>query len=105
MPKMCGYVKKRSNKLMSFCTDDEKLLQKYKGIWTNIEDLKNIKLNALPVYNDRHIKTKIRTFVDKVYTNFRSLNVPEDDTECECFTVISIDCLLVYDMKYHLQVY
>ena len=105
MPKMCGYVKKRSNKLMPFCIDDGKLLQKYKGIWTNIEDLKNIKLNALPVYNDRHIKTKIRPFVDKVYTNFRSLNVPEDDTECEHFTVISIDCLLVYDKKYYLQVY
>ena len=25
--------------------------------------------------------------------------------ECEYFTVISIDCLLVYDNKYYLQVY
>ena len=27
-----------------------------------IEDLKNIELNALPVYDDRYIKTKTRTF-------------------------------------------
>ena len=39
-----------------------------------------------------------------VYTNFRSLNVPEDDVECESFTVISVDSLLVYNKKYYLQV-
>ena len=71
MPKMSGYVKTfkveggdkdKSNKLMSFHIDDEKLLEKYKVIWTKIEDLKNIELNALPVYDDRYIKTKIRTY-------------------------------------------
>ena len=36
-----------------------------------IEYLKNIKLNALPVYNDKYVKTKIRTYGGKVYTNFR----------------------------------
>ena len=41
---------------MYFCIDDEKLLEKYKAIWTKIEDFKNIKLNALPVYDDRYIK-------------------------------------------------
>ena len=110
MPKMSGYVKtfkvkEGNSKLMSFRIDDEKLLEKYKAIRIKIEDLKNIKLNALPVHDDRYIKTKIRTFGDKVYTNFRGLNVPEDDKECEYFTVISIDFLLVYDTKYYLQVY
>ena len=31
--------------------------------------------------------------------------MPEGDTECESFTVISIDSLLVYESKYYLQVY
>ena len=98
-------VKERNNKLMSFQIDNEKLLGKYKTIWTMIEDLKIIKLNTLSVYDDRLIKTKTRTFRDKVYTNFRGLNVPEDDKECKSFTVISINSLLVYDKKYFLQVY
>ena len=106
---MSGYVKTfkvedKINKLMSLRRDDEKLLEKYKAIWIKIEDLKNIELNALPVYDDRYIKTKIRTYGDKVYTNFRGLNVPEDDIECESFTVISIDSLLLYENKYYLQV-
>ena len=107
---MNGYVKtfkvkEGNNRLMPFCIDDEKLLEKYKAIWTEIEDLKNIKLNTLPVYDERYIKTKIRTFSDKIYTNFRGLNMSEDDIECESFTLISIDSLLIYENKYYLQVY
>ena len=45
------------------------------------QDLRNIKLNALPVYDDRYIKSKIKIYGDKVYTNFHGLNVPEDDIE------------------------
>ena len=83
MSKMNGYVKTfkvkegvkdKNHKLMSFFIDDEKLLEKSKAIWTKIEDLKNIKLNALPAYDDRYIKTKIRT-----------LNMPEDYIKCGFF--------------------
>ena len=110
MPKMSGYVKTfkvedKISKMMLFRINDEKLLEKYKAMWTKIEDLKNIELNYLAVYDDRYIKTKIRTYGDKVYTNVRGLNVPEDYIECECFTVISINSLLVYQNKYYLQVY
>ena len=84
-------------KLMPFRIDDEKLLEKYKAISTKIEILKNIELDALPVFDNGYVKTKIRPYGDKVYTNFRDLNVPEDYIECESFTVISIDSLLVYD--------
>ena len=63
-----------------------------------------MELNALPVFGDRYIKTIIRTYRDKVYTNFRGLNVLEDDIECKSFTVILIDSLHVYENKYYLQV-
>ena len=67
MPKMGEYVKtfkvkEEGNKLMRFRIDDEKLLEKYEAIWNKIDDLKNIKLNTLPVYDDRYIKTKIKTW-------------------------------------------
>ena len=57
---------------MSFRINHEKLSGNYKTNWPKIEDLKNIELNALPVYDDRYIKTKIRTYLDQVYTNFRA---------------------------------
>ena len=64
---MIGYVKTfnvkdrdkdKNNKVMSFCINDEKLLEKYETIWTKIDDLKNIELNALPVCDDRYKKPK-----------------------------------------------
>ena len=111
LSKMSEYVKtykdkdeNKTNKLMHLRIDGEKLLKKYKTIWTKIEDLKNIKLNALPGYK-RNIETKIRMYGDKVYTNFCSSNVPEYGVECVSFTIISIDSLLVYESKYYLQAY
>ena len=38
-----------------WCIDHEKLLEKYKIIWTKTEDLKNIELNAFQVYDDKYI--------------------------------------------------
>ena len=48
--------KDKNNKLMSFRIDDDKLLVKYKTIWTKIEDSLNVKLNVLPVHDDIYKK-------------------------------------------------
>ena len=56
--------KDKNNKLMFFRIDAEKLLEK---------------LNALPFYDNRYIKSKIITYGDKVYVNYRGLSIPEDD--------------------------
>ena len=114
LPKMSAFVKtfkykgvdkNKNNKLMSLHIDANKLLEKNKTICNKIDDLKKIELNALAVHDDRNIKTKIRIYGSKVYTNFQGLDVPEDGVECKSFTVISNDSLLVYDSKYSLQVY
>ena len=72
IPKMSEYVKvfivkkgdkDKNNKWIYFRVEDEKskAIRKVKAIWTKIEDLKNIKRNALSVYDDRYLKTRIRT--------------------------------------------
>ena len=40
---------------MFFLYNYDKLLEKYKTIWPNIEDSRNIKLNALQFYDERYI--------------------------------------------------
>ena len=64
---MSGYVKTfkvkdgdKNKKLMFLCASDKKLSENYNTILTKIEALKNIEL-IVPVYDDRYIKTKIRT--------------------------------------------
>ena len=62
-------------------------------------------MNALLAYDYKYIETKIRTYSDKGYTNFRGLNMPEDGVVYESFIIISIDSLLLYENKYYRQVY
>ena len=74
MPKMGEYVKtfkvkEEGNKLMRFRIDDEKLLEKYEAIWNKIDDLKNIKLNTLPVYDDIY-KNQNKNMVIKLILTF-----------------------------------
>ena len=52
--------------------------------------------NALPVDDDRYIKTKIIKSGDKVHTIFFGLNLADDGVKCESFTIISINSLTVY---------
>ena len=85
---------------MYFGIDREKLFKKYKTIWIKTEGSKNIDLDILSVYDNIYIKTKLRTYGDKVYTNFHGLNVPEDGVEYKSFTITYIDSLLFSDSKY-----
>ena len=45
-------------------------MEKYKATWAKMEDLKNIELNALPVYDDRYIQIKKLYMEIKFVLNF-----------------------------------
>ena len=51
---------------MSLCKNDNKLFEKYKNILCKTEDLENIKLDALPIFDNNHIKTITRAHGNKV---------------------------------------
>ena len=73
LPKKSKYVsifKKKNNKLMSFCIENDNLTRNYKSIWSKTEGLQIAELNVLPVSDDRYITDQIGTYGDKSYTNF-----------------------------------
>ena len=67
-------MQKMSEYVITFKVKDgdknNKKNKKIKAIRTKIEYLKDIELSVSPPYA-RYIKTKIRTYSDKVYTNLR----------------------------------
>lgn len=67
--------------MVNYGKDDCNLLKKYETNCTNIEDVQNIKLDALPAYDNRYIWIKLKTYDDKVNTIFRGLMVLEDGVE------------------------
>ena len=73
---MNGYVKYfDSNRTMSFKVIDNKLLKKYTKTLESVSSLMNIEFGIEPNYaygdNNKYIKTKIKSYGDKINTNFQ----------------------------------
>ena len=72
---MIAYVKHfDSNKTMSFKVNDTRLLKRYTKIWEKVTNFMNIEFDSELVYdnNDKYIKVKLKSYGDKVNTNFQS---------------------------------
>ena len=103
---MIGYVKYfESNKTMSFKIIENKLLKTYTKIWKKVSNFMNIKFDSEPVYggNDKYIKTKIRSYGDKVNTNFQSKRIPKEKASYKCLSLIMLDSVIRVNIKYYTQ--
>ena len=72
LPQMKAYAKHfdKSNKYINLLVNDKDILKKYSEIWNEIKSLIKKEFNSEAVYNDKYIKTKIKIYSDRVYTNF-----------------------------------
>ena len=71
-----------SNKTLSFKVSDKKLLKKYIKIWRKISSLMKKEFASEPIYGDcsKYIKTKIKSYGDKVIVNFQDKTIPKENT-------------------------
>ena len=103
---MIGYVKHfDSNNTMSFKVIENKLLKKYNKIWGKISNLLNIKFDSEPVYGDgdKHIKTKIKIYEDRVNTNFQGKKVPKENASYKCLSLTMSDSVIRANEKFYSQ--
>ena len=57
------------------------------------------------MYNDKHIKAKIRIYNSKINTNFHD-KIPEDNEYCACLSVMLLDSVFVDAYKdYYPQIF
>ena len=82
---------------------DKKLLKKYTKIWERISSLMNIEFDSKPVYGDKNIKTKIKSYGDKLNTNFQGKKAPKENTSYKCLSLIMLDSVIRVNKKYHPQ--
>ena len=108
LPQMNAYAKyfDKNSKYMNHLVKDEKILKKYLKIWNKIKSLIKKELNSEPVYNDKYIKTKIKIYNDRVYTNFQHNKISRDNEYCACLSVILLDSIFVnLNKKYYPQIF
>ena len=76
LPKMTDYLNifENGNRKMSFFTINNEFLERYTAMWEKINDLFNKKFDSHPIYNNKYINTKIRSYNNDIKTNFRSID-------------------------------
>ena len=72
LPQMSGYIKYFENgrKNMSFKIEDDKVYIENNQIWNKIKELLGVKFYSEHIYDDKYIKTKVKTFSSAINTLF-----------------------------------
>ena len=91
-----------------FFTDNNEFLERYTAIWEKISNLVNKKFDSDPIYNNKYINTKIRSYNNDIETNFRNIDnknnkLPEKNKPCKCVSLISLDSIIKINKKYYPQ--
>ena len=109
-PKATGYLNifKDGTRKMSFFTDNNEFLERCTKIWEKINDLVNKKFDSEPVYNNKYINTKIRSYNNDIMTNFHDVDnkdnkLPDKNKPYKCMSLISLDSIIKINKKYYRQ--
>ena len=90
---------------MSFKIEDESVFLKYTEIWIEIKKSINTRFHSQPIYDDKYIKTKVKTFSSMINTLFSGNEIPQESNHYICIAAICIDSVLKVDKKNYPQVY
>ena len=104
---MSGYTKyfDSGGKNMSFKIEDESVQLKYTEIWNKTKRLLGTRFHSQPIYDDKYIKTKAKTFGGVTSTFFQKMNFQKKRNYYICIAAICIDSVLKVEKKNYPQVY
>ena len=96
LPQMSGYMKYFDNggKNMSFKIESEDVYLKYAEIWNKIKTILNVKFHSQPIYDDKYIKTKVKTFNNTINTLCSGDKIPKERIHYVCISAIYINSVL-----------
>ena len=72
---------------MNHFANDKELLKNYNDVWNKISKLLEKGFNCEPVYNDKYIKTNIKIYNNKIYTNLQYNKILKDNEYCTHLSV------------------
>ena len=75
---------------MSFLMKNDELLKTYK-IWRKFKNTIDKTFESDPVYNEKYLKAKIKSYNGKIITNFHNNKIPKEGSQCICLSVLLID--------------
>ena len=87
-----------------FLIKDDELLQKYNEIWEIVKNSLKKEFDCEPVYNQKYLKAKIKSYNEKINTNFHNSKIPREGSQFIFLSVILIDPVFRTGKNYYPQV-
>ena len=79
------------SKYISFLIKDDELLEKYNEIWEKVKNNLKKEFDSEPVYNEKYLKAKIKSYNGEINTNFHDNKIPKEVSQYICLSVTLID--------------
>ena len=92
-------------KYVSLLIKDDKLLEKYNEIWEKVSNIIYKEFDSNPVYNEKYIKTKIKSYNGKINTNLYGNKIPKEGSHFICQSMILINSAFRTARNYYPQVF
>ena len=107
LSQISGYIKYFENggKNMPFKIEEESVYLKYAEIWNKIKSILNVKFHSQPIYDDKYMQAKVKTFNDTFNTLLSGDEIPKERIHYVCISAICIDSVLRTGKKNYPQVY
>ena len=78
-------------KYTSVLIKDDELLKKYNKIWKKVKNSLKKEYDSEPVYNEKYLKAKVKSYNEKINTNFHENKIPNKGSHFICLSVTLID--------------
>ena len=69
-----------------FLIKNDKLLEN--EIWKKVKNILKKEFDSEPVYNEKYLKAKIKSYNGKINTNFHNNKIPKGSSQYICLSVI-----------------
>ena len=76
---------------MSFLIKTDELLEKYYEIWEKVKNSIKKEFHSKPVYNEKHLKAKTKSYNGNFNPNFHNNRIPKEGSQFICLSVILIN--------------
>ena len=101
--KMVNLYFESNKKNMSLLADDDVIL-KFNKIWKKIKKLLSVEFDSQPLYDEKYIKTRLKTFKVKAITKFTDNEILKENTYYSCIDAIWVNSVIKLEKENYPQV-
>ena len=103
LPKINDYAKSfdETEYMIFFLLEKKNIVQKYNKTWKKNSNTMQKGFDSKPVYDEKHLKIKMKSYGDKINTNFNDNEMHKEGCYCVYLFLILINSIFKMRKKYY----